>query len=255
MTFAAWKRHPIPIRAHFEYSLVLTFAYPAKTLAPLLPPGLTLDTYEDSGFLAIALVRTRKLRPAFVPAILGCDFFLSGYRIFTRHRTADGRTLRGLKILRSDTDSRVMKMAGNLLTHYNYRVSTVREVRTADSLDLRITTARGDADLEVCARLDAEPGRPPDGSPFPDFGVARKYAGPLPFTFDYEPATGSIVMIEGVRTHWNPRPVTVEVRKCTFLEGTPFRESPVRLANAFWLEDVPYRWKRGVLDHPAAGSR
>ena len=56
------KRHPIPIKAHFEFSLVLAYAFPAESLAPLLPPGLILDTYENWGFLAVAMVRTQRLR-------------------------------------------------------------------------------------------------------------------------------------------------------------------------------------------------
>jgi hypothetical protein len=35
-------------------------------LEPLVPPGLTLDTYDEHwGFVVIAVVQTRNLRPAF----------------------------------------------------------------------------------------------------------------------------------------------------------------------------------------------
>ena len=80
----ARKRHPIPVRAFFQHSLVLTYAVPAHVLAPLLPPGLVLDTFRGLGFIAIAMVQTKNLRPAPLPAFLGQDFFLSGYRIFAR---------------------------------------------------------------------------------------------------------------------------------------------------------------------------
>ena len=49
----ALKRHPLPIRAFFRHCLVLTYALPAKLLEPLLPPGLTLDTYQEFGFVAV----------------------------------------------------------------------------------------------------------------------------------------------------------------------------------------------------------
>jgi hypothetical protein len=75
------QRHALPIKAHFRTSLVLAYAVPAPILRPLLPAGLTLDTYGNFGFLAIAVVDTRDLRPSFVPARLGMSFFLSGYRI------------------------------------------------------------------------------------------------------------------------------------------------------------------------------
>src|SRR5947199_5071638 len=97
------KRHPIPISAFFRRSLVLTYALPRATLQPLLPPGLQLDTFGDLGFVAIAMVQTENLRPSFLPAAVGKDFFLIGYRVFTRFQTSDGRRLRGLRILRSDT--------------------------------------------------------------------------------------------------------------------------------------------------------
>ena len=61
------RRHPFTVAAHFRHSLVLTYAYRPEVLAPLLPPGLTLDTHAGYAFLAIALVDTRGLRPVWVP--------------------------------------------------------------------------------------------------------------------------------------------------------------------------------------------
>lgn len=245
--FAALRRHPIPIRAFFRHSLVLTFAYPEAILRPLLPPGLSLDTYEGSAFLAIALVQTEALRPVGVPRVLGRDFFLSGYRIFSRYRRPDGRELRGLRILRSDADSRLMVWGGNVFTHYRYRHCTVRTQRTPAALAIDITTPDAEADLAVHASVDRAADLPPSGSPFPDVKTARRFAGPLPFTFDYEPESHRMVIVEGVRQDWKPMPVWVDVSRCTFLERPPFDATAPRLANAFFLERVDYRWKRGVV--------
>src|SRR5947208_14006907 len=100
------RRHPIPVSAHFRHSLVLTYAFPQEALERLLPPGLELDTYEDRGFAACALVQTESMRPTGFPRALGRRFFLSGYRTFVR--LAGARSFRGLLILRSDTDSRLV---------------------------------------------------------------------------------------------------------------------------------------------------
>lgn len=252
--FAALKRHPMPIEAFFRYSLVLTYAYPEDLLRPLLPPGLTLDTYQGLGFLAIALVQANHLRPMGLPRFLGLDFFLSGYRIFSRFQTMDGRTLRGLRILRSDADSRFMVAAGNLLTHYRYRKCEVETKRTKSELEIKVQTTQGEADLSLRVNLEANPTTPPEGSPFPDLLTARRFAGPLPFTFDFEPESGSMVLIQGVRQNWRPIPVQVEVNLCQFLESPPFNQSAPRLANAFWVENIPYHWARGVLS-PIPESR
>lgn len=244
---AALKRHPLPIRAFFRRSLVLTFAYPEDVLRPLLPPGLTLDAYEGCGFLAIALVQTENLRPAVLPAFMGRNFFLSGYRVFARYRRKDGAELRGLRILRSDADSRFMVLFGNLLTHYRYRKCVVESRVDPTTLEIRIATPHAEADLFVRARIDAPAEAPPPGSPFPDLKAARRFAGPLPFTFDYEPESRQMVLIEGVREDWDPRPVRIESVRASFLERPPFHGLPVRLANAFLVENIPYRWKRGVV--------
>ena len=62
--FYRLRRHPFPVDAFFDHSLVLTYALPLQSLAPLLPPGLQVDAYGDYGFVAIAMVQTRRLRPA-----------------------------------------------------------------------------------------------------------------------------------------------------------------------------------------------
>jgi hypothetical protein len=239
------KRHPFPVQAFFRQSLVLTYAFPASVLQPLLPPGLSLDTYGDYGFLAIALVQTQKLRPSFLPAALGRDFFLSGYRIFARLASAAG-SLRGLRILRSDTNHRWMVTAGNLLTHYHYRLCQAELSERPGEMEWKIRTPGQEADLHVIAHLSDEAAPLPTASPFLNLKDARKFAGPLPYTFDYERETHSIIRIQGVRKEWHPKPVRVEVLENTFLTHEPFCRATPILANSFHVHDVPYRWERGM---------
>jgi SAM-dependent methyltransferase len=240
------RRHPFPVVAHFDDSLVLTYALPASVLEPLLPPGLTLDTHNGFGFLAVAIVQTRRLRPALLPPICGKDFVLTGYRVFVKFKTPDGRTLRGLRILRSDADRALMVAGGNLLTHYNYRKCDATVAASRDALDVAIRTPDGAADVDVTADL-ARGGNLPPGSPFRTPHDARRFAGPLPWTFDYEPETNSIVAIKGVRQNWSPRLVNVDVRRLTFLSDKEgFRGVTPILASAFHVRDIGYRWLRGV---------
>jgi hypothetical protein len=233
--------------------LVLTYAFPKSLLEPLLPPGLVLDTFHDLGFVAIAMVDTHNLRPSFCPAALGQDFFLAGYRIFARYRTAAGRNLRGLRILRSDTNRKVMVHWGNRLTHYNYQLAQVDFQVRDQRMEIGIQTPGDEANLRVIADLTTAPAPLPDGSPFADLHEARLFAGPLPYTFDYEKETHSIVMIEGVRTAWKPQSVKVEVLENTFFQHAPFNAVRPVLANAFHIANVPYRWQRGVRE-PLSGD-
>ena len=252
------QRHPIPMRCRFDHSLVVAWALPAEALAPLVPPGLELDTYDTDeetwGFVAIAVVQTRHLRPAALPPWTGGDFALSGYRIFVRHRDAAGRLRRGLHILRSDTDRWSMRLGGNLLTHYRYRLAHMAIDAEGDQLAVRIDTPGATADLQLVAHLDQGDASLPSTSPFRSPRDARRFAGPLAWTFDHEPETDSIVMIRGRRSRWHPTPVVVDVERCTFFDHAPFDAVEPRLANAFHVHDVDYAWDRGVRVLILAGA-
>jgi hypothetical protein len=240
----AWlRRHPVPVRAHFRECLTLTYALPAETLRPLAPPGLELETLNGRGFLAVALVQTTGLRPGPLPESMGGDFFLAGYRVFTTFRCPDGRRLRGLRILRSDASTAAMVIGGNLLTHYNYHRCDARIEPSGDGCRVRVVTPDGAGDLEVEA--GSAPGGLPAGSPFASLKEARRFAGPLPFTFDYEPETHAIIAIEAVRTRWRPEPVDVQVRRIGFFDQPLFRGVTPVLAGAFRVRDIDYGWKRG----------
>jgi hypothetical protein len=171
---------------------------------------------------------------------------LSGYRIFARFTIPGGRVLRGLRILRSDTDRSTMAFAGNLLTHYNYRLAKVDFSATPRALNLQIRTPGAEADLDVIARLeDSQPSLPPTTC-FHSEKRARSFAGPLPYTFDYERETHSIVVIRGRRENWHPRLVPVEVHRCTFIEQPAIAAGHPRFVSAFHVAGIDYRWDRGV---------
>jgi len=239
------RRHPLPIAAHFRHSLVLAYTFPQEVLRPLLPPGLVLDTFAELGFAAVALVQTERLRPSFVPARLGRSFFLSGYRLFVRR--AEQPSFRGLYMLRSDTDRRSMALLGNLLTHYRYWLAHVSLTEGPGELEIVVSTPGAEADLHVTADLASRPAPLPAGSPFGSLDEARRFAGPLPYTFDYEASTRSLVVVRAVRTAWDPQSVEVDVRRAAFFDQRPYRDVEPVLANAFYVADTDYRWERGTV--------
>ena len=189
-------------------------------------------------------MKTRQLRPSGFPAFLGRDFFLSGYRIFCRLPLPE-RRLRGLKILRSDTDSWLMLLLGNLLTHYCYRKISLRENRCARFLELDIKSRDSGTDLSLKADLNSS--SLPENSPFADWREARKWCGPLPFTFSPDSRSQKTVVVEGQRSDWSPRPISVDISRLSFFDTPEFAEVKPVLASAFFIENVDYAWKRGVL--------
>lgn len=86
-----------------------------------------------------------------------------------------------------------MVWAGNLMTGYNYRLARVSIDETG--AETRIVVKRPDGEVSLDLRFDAESPDPglPEGSPFPDWRTARRFAGPMPFTFSPE-SDGSFVI-------------------------------------------------------------
>jgi hypothetical protein len=237
----AWlKNHPFAVEAFFRRSLVLTFAAEKEEFASLIPKCLSLDVFQDRwAFVAVAMVETTGLRPKGLPKLFGRAFFLIGYRIFVRYTNTAGRRLRGLYILKSETNSRWMEFFGNLFTHYKYTTTDIQQTQRGDELEVQ----SAGSGLCIAIKTGEEHVPLPEKSPFADWKEARTFAGPMPHTFTYNADTGRVLIIEGVREHWVPRPVRVTHYHVSYLQTLPVK-SPA-LTNAFVVEDVPYYWKKG----------
>ena len=237
------KKHPFGVEAHFESSIVLTFALPKEQLQSFIPACLTLDTYEDNlAFMAVAMVQTKDLRPKGFPAFMGNNFFLIGYRIFVRYKNNDGKNLRGLYILKSETDKKKMELLGNTFTKYSYTTSDILKSEADNSFS--IESKKSDFKLTYSKETD-EISLPPE-SIFKDWKEARRFAGPLPFTFSFNEANNEVLIIEGKRKQWIPKPLQILDYSFGFLKELNFENAI--LANAFVIENVPYHWKKGKIE-------
>lgn len=242
------RRHPIPMRTHFRHSLVVTWACPPADLEQFLVSGLELDTFTDAAgeqhaFAAVALVDLEALRPTGLPRALGSAQVMVGYRVFARMATPAGRTMRGLRILGSQSTSRRAVLGANLTTRYHYEHVRADVTASVTTLRFAVASASGKADTDVTAHLDRS--SLPASSPFATPAEARRFAGPLPYTFSPDPQ--GIVVVKSDRTEWTPTPVEVDVETATFFEQGPWASIPRRLANAFHVADLDYGWRPGVL--------
>jgi hypothetical protein len=152
-----------------------------------------------------------------------------------------------------------MQFFGNLFTHYHYSTTDIKQTgHSIRSVGSGLVVEISPDEKEILL---------PDGSPFADWKEARRYAGPLPFTFSYEKSKGAVesgagldkrgagaversaglvTIIEGVRENWEPRPVKVKEYRVAFIEHLQL--SQVQLANAFVIENIPYYWKKGKTE-------
>lgn len=237
------KNHPFAVEAHFENSLVLTFAVPKEQLQGLIPECLELDTFQDKwAFVAIAMVQTTGLRPKGFPTFLGNDFFLIGYRIFVRFTNSAGKRLRGLYILKSETDKKKMAFLGAIFTRYNYTTTDIAQSAVGNLKTIHSKRST----FKLTYQSTEDETKLPEGSPFTTWKDARKFAGPLPFTFSYHKANNTVLIIEGVRQHWIPQPVVIHHYEFDFLNSLSLNGAV--LASAFELKNIPYTWKKGKIE-------
>jgi len=238
--FAFLKNHSFAVEAFFESSLVFTYAVPKEEIQYLIPECLEPDTLNDKwAFIAVAMVQTKDLRPKGFPKFMGNDFFLIGYRVFVRYTNNAGKRLRGLYILKSQTNKKKMEFFGNMFTHYKYTTTDIQQSRINNMIeinsvqpDFRIKVETGNEEISL-----------PEKSPFSDWKEARRFAGPLPFTFTYNKKTKTVLIIEGVRENWTPMPVKIIDCTISFIKSLNLKEAV--LANAFIITDIPYYWKKG----------
>lgn len=236
------RQHPFPVEAFFEKSIVLAFAVPKQELAKRVPEFLELDLLDDRwAFLAAALVRTKDLRPRGFPKLLGTNFILIGYRIFVRYASESGRRLRGLYILGSETDKWRMKFFGNIFTQYQYGTVSTRWDSQGET-----ETIESSNGLRVVAGKAGDKAALPTTSPFSDWREARRFAGPMPYTFSKGRTGREVVIVEGVRSNWTPLPLEIAEWNVPFFGK--FDLEGICLANAFMIEKVPYQWKRGRVE-------
>jgi uncharacterized protein YqjF (DUF2071 family) len=237
------KNHPFAVEAFFESSTVLTFAVAKEQIENLIPECLTLDTFQDKwAFIAVAMVQTKDLRPKGFPKFMGNDFFLIGYRVFVRYTNNAGKNLRGLYILKSETDKTKMEFMGNIFTHYNYTTTDIHQ--TEQDKTKEISSIKSNFKLKIDKTEEGI--SLPANSPFADWKEARRYAGPLPFTFTYNKETKEVLIIEGVRQNWTPNPVRVMDYNFEFLRTLKLQNTV--LANAFVIRNIPYQWKKGKIE-------
>jgi hypothetical protein len=174
---------------------------------------------------------------------MGNDFTLVGYRVFVKYVNNTGKRLRGLFILKSETDKRKMEWFGNIFTHYKYSTTDikykvsgqVKEISSSNSGFKILVDNLGNENIAL-----------PVNSPFSNWKEARKFAGPMPFTFSYDSSKKKVTIIEGVRENWKPLPVKVLNYKFRFLDEMQLPD--IVLANAFVIQSIPYYWKKGKTE-------
>lgn len=135
-----------------------------------------------------------------------------------------------------------MAFLGNIFTKYSYTTTDINHERTNDILSINSTQSNFSLTIQKTDEAIALP----NNSPFENWAAARRFAGPLPFTFTYNAQNKTVLIIEGLRENWTPKPLKVLNYNFEFLNTMNLQN--IVLANAFIIENIPYHWKKGKIE-------
>ena len=204
---ARLRRHPVSDRAHLEDCLTLTYALPPRVLRRFCRRDSSSRPSAATASSPSRWSRRDRCARRRCPTRSDSDFFLAGYRVFThgsaRRRTHAARPAHPAQRRRPPVDGRRRQSVHALqLSPLRRRGRSPRRSHHA------CASRRADdsGDLDVTADLTMPRCRP--DRRFAPLREARRFAGPLPFTFDYEPETASPSSRSRRRaTTWRPAPV------------------------------------------------
>lgn len=231
------QKNPFAVRGKIDRCWLFTYRTPETHARSLLPPPLLPVTHGGFGFWNIVVCQISEIRPAGVPRSLGISYQHVAYRLLARSNSGT----EGLFFLRSDCDSRLVTLAGNHLTDFNFHTAPISiEDENAGRTSITVHSAAAPAEVLIDRSKRPELAW---NSPFrsiPEAGEFLKYK-----PFGLSPAgqhATNVVAISRNESAWRATPVAVPFASWGFLDTHPADPEL-----AFEIEPIEYRWNRGAI--------
>lgn len=249
-------KNPLTMVGTLDRCWLFTYQTPLDEARPLVPPALELVTREGCAFWNVVVCHLRAMRPKGFPAFLGASYWHVAYRLYVSLHPAEGRPIEGLYFARSDADSRLMVLAGNLLTDFRFHPAAVRitEDPAPRPLDinrsaapavcqtslLRIAIDSPDAPAQMTLDRIQSPELPPH-SAFSSLEEAAAFLKYKPFGISLtRRGQANVVAIRRDEAAWRSRLVQVVSADWRFFEG-----NTVRPEICYEVAPIDYQWNRG----------
>jgi len=151
--------------------LFLHWEVPVSALRPLLPPELSIDTFEDHAYVGLVPFTMRGVRPLrILPAIPGtADFHETNVRTYVLHKGRDP----GVWFFSLDAANRLAVFAARTFFHLPYHYADMELKQDGAALRYRSRRRTGDARLELQYTIGQE--LPPSEPGTLQFFLAERY--------------------------------------------------------------------------------
>ncbi len=225
----------LAITSTFLTNSILMYSCEPDDLERLLCPGINVDLIGGRGHLAVAFVDQRDFRPRGAPQWAGRDFFMVEYLAFVTYESSDGRQMRGLYLLQSDTPSTLACIGSRIFSHYQFRKIDLRVSETSTTKRFASTKAG----IDVTISLDADS----RGDAWAGF---EELSRPRSFNFQHLKRSNATLVIRGVLKGWDPRPTTVLNADVAAVDGMGITfDGPPK---AIEVDNVEYLWRNSRVD-------
>ena len=234
------QTNPLTMAGRLQRCWLFTFQCAPETASSFLPAPLQPVTYAGYAFWNVVVTRIESMRPAPLPARLGISYWHAAYRLYAHFRTATGERIEGLYFIRSESDSALIRLAGNLLTDFNLHRAPIHCRETGETVTLTIASADEPAAIHLRRRA---PTWLPVTSPFASLDEANAFLKYEPYGLSVNRA-GRVNVVRVLRSEaaWQSHLCTVIEAYWAFFAG-----QEVRPLLCYEVAPVDYRWQRGQL--------
>lgn len=230
--------NPITMVGHLDYCWLFTYQTKINEVENLLPANLSLVTYKGYAFWNVVVSHIKSMRPKHIPAIFGLGYWHIAYRLYVKFQPKGQAAIEGLYFLRSDCDSRLIALGGNMLTNFNLHLTDIEIEHNAETVSINIKS------LDAPAKVLLEPNvkaQLPENSIFPSLEVAGDFLKYKPNGIAINTdGNANIIHIKRREEDWRYQLINVKSADWAF-----FKDKNVSPVVCYQVEPIDYQWNRG----------
>jgi len=211
---------------------LLTYETTPARLAEHLPVGLSPQVQNGRAHWGIVLSIVDKMRPKHSPRWTGSTYTHLALRAYVEATDAKGSKHEGLYFLRSDVNSKLMALGGNVMTDFKFNASKISWREDDAGLDVELRTKDERRDAVVVLRADWKADLMRDHLAYEPWGLSPTRSG----------RKLRLAEVRRDETRWKETPMRVEKAEWQHLAELDPR---ARLVSATRVSPLPYEWRIG----------
>ena len=227
------------IRGVIERRILANFRVDPAVLAQVLPPPFRPQTVNGFGIAGICLIRLKRVRPRFLPSVVGISSENAAHRIAVEW-DADGQLHTGVFIPRRDTSSQLNVFAGGRIfpgvhnrAHFEVREDEKHFHIAVDSHDGSVRVV---VDGTIASDL-------PSGSVFSSVDDVSRFFESGSLGYSPDSTNGHFDGLELRSFNWSVEPLAIRRIESSFFDDPKvFPAGSVTFDNALLMRGINHEW-------------